>query len=658
MGRYATYRIKYGAMEQFYGIVSKTVDDWFREIEGLSRSYETIIRMKSYQGKSAEAVKAYLSEVHGVLLYAIQQALTAYQTELLLYKTGYYNIENNYYASMPEEILEHVQSKLKAEESTLESIASSIRSSLNNVSDILPLSIPACTVLQGTFEGLKNDLAGYDAAIDHYESQKYASYLSDLKKVIDTLQRAIGEYLYSKESIAKYYTGAISSSVNMLELYENVQKCSERAAGNPDAVQIALEKQTEVYEQMQADYEAACEARKDAGGTKIIMGLVEAVAGIAAIYLTAGAATPVVVTAAVTGSCTTFYGVSNISEGRKERQYGYIGDLDSKAFNPIRDTIFVGNQGVYDAWGSLNMAVAGMCIPVGHAVNGVAGASKDVIAKATIKTVGKEILKDQVFDYASGNITQYATEKWLLNRTESTLLNLGLSAGLDFGSDMVDQKIHGKPFTDGMSYEDAKRYNAYNRELEAGIHNPHPGMSVEDVGRWKLAEGKVNEHIAVSKVDTDAVLGVRLKELEIQRNLANGAGTKAVAGESGSKSISYMDYDNIYQKSIHNVGKDKVMLGKYDGGGPTSYINKAGDDYTYFNLGKDWDSIKEKYGFTDDDMFKLFNESFLDDGINGGKTFYFSHNPINDRGALGIEYEYLLKNNYIWDEATMTMKPR
>ena len=90
----------------------------------------------------------------------------------------------------------------------------------------------------------------------------------------------------------------------------------------------------------------------------------------------------------------------------------------------------------------------------------------------------------------------------------------------------------------------------------------------------------------------------------------------------------------------------------------TSYITKAGDDYTYFSLGNDWDSIKVKYGFTDNDMFKLINESFGDDGINTGKTFLFSHNPINDRGSLGMEYEYLLKNNYIWDDITMTMRPR
>ncbi|SEQ06219.1 hypothetical protein SAMN02910289_01154 [Lachnospiraceae bacterium RM5] len=65
-----------------------------------------------------------------------------------------------------------------------------------------------------------------------------------------------------------------------------------------------------------------------------------------------------------------------------------------------------------------------------------------------------------------------------------------------------------------------------------------------------------------------------------------------------------------------------------------------------------------KYGFTYDDMFSLFNKSFLDNGINAGKTFYFSHNPTIDNVFLGMEYEYLLKNNYKWKDSTMTMSPR
>ena len=131
----------------------------------------------------------------------------------------------------------------------------------------------------------------------------------------------------------------------------------------------------------------------------------------------------------------------------------------------------------------------------------------------------------------------------------------------------------------------------------------------------------------------------------------------ANAYQGGSKTISYTDYDNIYKSSIHNAGKDKVMLGKYDGGGTTSYITKAGSEYEYFSLGKDWDVIKAKYGYTDNDMFKLFNEAFLDDGINAGKTFQFSHSPINDTGTLAQEYQYLLNNNYKWDAGTMTMCP-
>ncbi len=126
--------------------------------------------------------------------------------------------------------------------------------------------------------------------------------------------------------------------------------------------------------------------------------------------------------------------------------------------------------------------------------------------------------------------------------------------------------------------------------------------------------------------------------------------------EDGGKIISYTDYDNIYRNSIHNPNAEKVMLGKYDGGGPTSYITKAGNDYTYFSI-DNWDNIKAEYGFTDEDMFKLFNESFLDDGINQGIIFQFSHNPIGDSGALGAEYKYLEQNGYIWNPLTMTMRP-
>ena len=124
------------------------------------------------------------------------------------------------------------------------------------------------------------------------------------------------------------------------------------------------------------------------------------------------------------------------------------------------------------------------------------------------------------------------------------------------------------------------------------------------------------------------------------------------------KNIPYDEYNSLCQYSIHNKGAEKVMLGKYDGGGTTSYISRAGSEYEYFDLGENWNVIKKGYGLTDEDLFKLFDEPFLDDAINQEKIFYFSHNPIGDKGALGMEYDYLLKNNYTWDAETMTMKPQ
>ena len=98
------------------------------------------------------------------------------------------------------------------------------------------------------------------------------------------------------------------------------------------------------------------------------------------------------------------------------------------------------------------------------------------------------------------------------------------------------------------------------------------------------------------------------------------------------------------------------MLGKYDNNSPSNYINQAKNNgYSYFDMGDDFTAIEKQYGYTDNDMFDLFNKPFLDDAIAQGKTFHFSHNPVNDKGALGKEFEYLIEHGYSWDESSMTM---
>ncbi|WKS95939.1 hypothetical protein [Riemerella columbina] len=85
------------------------------------------------------------------------------------------------------------------------------------------------------------------------------------------------------------------------------------------------------------------------------------------------------------------------------------------------------------------------------------------------------------------------------------------------------------------------------------------------------------------------------------------------------------------------------MLGKYDGGGETSYIKRAGDDYTYFDLGSDgWDEAY-KIVMNDDEMWKI-NKQFLDEQKSIGCKFYYSHDPYKATGFMLREVDYI-KNN-------------
>ena len=218
--------------------------------------------------------------------------------------------------------------------------------------------------------------------------------------------------------------------------------------------------------------------------------------------------------------------LAKAAEGAQDWYLGSIGDLETAAVNPIRDTIFAGNQELYDLWGSLNMTVAGMCIPVGHAVNGAAGLGKSAVIKAAGRTIVTETVKDRAVDYVSGEITTFATEHLNLNQVQSAALNIGLNLGLDKGADWAGQKIgitEGPKFTDRMSYEDAKRYNQFMSEAELGIHNNHPGMSQADLDAWKLADAKVEEQLAVNKVNWDEVTALRAKELEAQKYHLNNS---------------------------------------------------------------------------------------------------------------------------------------
>lgn len=468
------YVIKYCAMNQLYLLICNRISGWYNELSDWSEEYTRLVDMESFQGTSAESAKAYLQEVHGLMICFVQQTLQVYQSRYLLYKNGYYNIDGNIYANLPQEALQDVKKKLRDESEKLQNISDSISSSVNSVSDLIYLKNPSIFNLKDTMDGLKQKLNEFDQKIESYEARQLTAVQEEMQGLIDSLQTAIQGYLSAGTNIASYQPGSVAGNTNILDLYQRAMAGSEYVEEHKEEIELAAAKQEDAFAQMQADYEAACEAREAEGQAKLLQGGLAIVVGTLAIVGTAGMATPIVVTAGIAGGSAIAYGASTSIEGAQDWYLGSIGNLETAAVNPIRDTVFAGNQELYDIWGSLSMTVAGMCVPVGQSINGVAGMGKDVLVKTAIKTITKETVKDTIGDKISGEITEFATEKLNFNEAWSTALNIGIGLGLDKGMDFAGQKIgvsDGPRFTDKMSFDEAARYNHYWDNVELKVQN-------------------------------------------------------------------------------------------------------------------------------------------------------------------------------------------
>lgn len=112
--------------------------------------------------------------------------------------------------------------------------------------------------------------------------------------------------------------------------------------------------------------------------------------------------------------------------------------------------------------------------------------------------------------------------------------------------------------------------------------------------------------------------------------------------------------DSTVQKlakaATKNADKTKVMLGKYDGGGTSGYVSRAGTDYTYFDIGEDaWSNLESLVNKNSDEMWKI-NKQFIDNQKSLNREFYFSHDPKFATGTYLREINYLtndLKGNVV-----------
>ena len=119
------------------------------------------------------------------------------------------------------------------------------------------------------------------------------------------------------------------------------------------------------------------------------IGVFTVVIGIVAIVSTMGAATPLVVAGGVVGLGTSVYGLSNAGEGIHNIQLGNAGDIQTKSYNLIRDTAFMGNDKLYHDVGNVFVTTSAIMIPIGQTQSVVKGVTQFAIGEAGAYTAGQ-----------------------------------------------------------------------------------------------------------------------------------------------------------------------------------------------------------------------------------------------------------------------------
>ena len=420
------YHVKIEELLEVQNQMISQLSEWGTQLESVYQALETIVVTPCIQGETGKSIQNYIQEVHIPVIGSLQQLLTEFQVRLSVYAEGYYGIDSSYEAEIPQEILEEQQQVLEKGREDFENLREEINSIISNVSDIVSVVQPSGLSLVLSYQLMESRVKTLNSDIGDYEE----THQNDTQNM-DSMLESIRSILIARTgspavSVTNYQAGSIA----MLPAYQRLQMDYEASGNyvdqNIDQYEAAMKKFEDKMNDKLAD------DRKAEGLKQLLAGIVSATVGTALIFATAGAAAPIVFSAAVVGGTSTLYGLSNATEGMNNISLGFSGDGFTMAENPIRDTLFAGNPDLYYTIGNASTMISAMALPMSGILKGATGAAKF----KTIAVDGGRIL--------IGNIAEDKAYDAIYQSTDSRILAM-------LGSNVVEGVLSGNPANSSVS---------------------------------------------------------------------------------------------------------------------------------------------------------------------------------------------------------------
>ena len=378
-----SYNIKFDDITSVQVESQKTMNAWGEAITSLNKGMTDFINNKNLQGQAISSMRSYLVEVHGTLLQTLVNLMNDYSTNLLLYKDGYYQIDGDLHTKLPGQVFTTLHSDLKSSRDNLKSEIELLKTTKSKISDLVSYDGSSHTSTVMDYNFLLNQLKNLDTSITQYESNHASQDLVAFKELLAATKALITEHANKSRNVGTYQSGDFAKLKSVQRFALAYKQATKQMESRVESVKAAQERDKVRFDAL------AAEERAKNGWKELGLGVLTVAFGILAIVGTLGAATPLVVAGGIVGLGTTIYGASNAAEGVHNIELGNAGDIHTKSINPIRDTLFMGNDKLYHDVGNVFVTASAIMIPIGQTQSAVKGLTQFAIGEAGAYTTGQ-----------------------------------------------------------------------------------------------------------------------------------------------------------------------------------------------------------------------------------------------------------------------------
>ena len=301
----------------------------------------------------------------------------------MLYKDGYYQIDGDLHTKLPGKEFTRLHSDLKGSRDKLKPEIELLKTTKSDISDLVSYEGSSHTSTVMNYNFLMNQLKNLDTSITQYESSHSGQDLVAFKELLAATKALIAEHAGKSRNVGTYQSGDFGKLKSVQRFALAYDKAAKQMESRVERVKAAQDRDKARFEAL------AAEDRAKKGWIDLGVGVFTAVIGIVVIVSTMGTATPLVVAGSVVGFGTSVYGLSNAEEGVHNIALGNAGDIQTKAKNPIRDTVFMGNDKLYHDVGGAFVTASAIMIPIGKTQSVVQGLTEFAIGEAGAYTAGQ-----------------------------------------------------------------------------------------------------------------------------------------------------------------------------------------------------------------------------------------------------------------------------